>query len=53
MKKEKMGEYDEFAEAEYDFQEEIKEDNKEEQEYIDQELFNFKVERIIGIEQEK
>ena len=54
IKKEKMGEYDEFAAGEYDYQEDPHEEEKrEEQEYINQELYNFKVERVIGIEQEK
>ena len=68
IRKDKMGEYDEFAAKDFEFNEE--EENKKarakaekeakakkqkasDDAYIEQELFNFKVERIVGIEKEK
>mmetsp|Transcript_27401 Transcript_27401/g.27269 ORF Transcript_27401/g.27269 Transcript_27401/m.27269 type:complete len:279 (+) Transcript_27401:27-863(+) len=50
LEKEKVDEYEDFVNREYDFKEE---DRKEYQTHLKQELFNFKVEKIVGIEQEK
>jgi hypothetical protein len=56
MKKEKVGEYDEFASQDFGFQEEQNPQGKEEEEKeerIEQELYNMKAERIVGIEADK
>lgn len=50
LRKEKAGEYEEFANQKFDLEEGKDEDM---QSCIEQEIFNFKVERIIGIEKEK
>lgn len=51
MKKDKLGEYEEFANQRYDYEEE--EQKYEVESCIEQEIFNLKVERILGIEEEK
>lgn len=51
MSKEKVGEYEEFVHHNFEFKEE--DQKKEYETYVKQELFNFKVERVVGIEQEK
>lgn len=51
LKKEKIeNEYDDFANQDFDFREEVNEDVDS---CIEQEIFNFKVERIVGIEKDK
>lgn len=50
---EKIGEYDEFANQQYDFEEQIKETNEEYDKFVKQELFNLKIEKLIAIDEEK
>lgn len=51
LEKDKMEEYNDFLLNDFDFKEE--EHRKDHEQHIKQEIFNFKVERIIGIEKEK
>ena len=51
LKKDKLGEYEEFANQKFDYEEE--EEKYEVESCIEQEIFNLKVERILGIEEEK
>lgn len=54
MKKDAMSEYDEFAERDFGFEEnKNNEEQKEMQAWIEQEIFNLKIEKIVGIDQEK
>ena len=54
MKKDAMSEYDEFAERDFGFEEnKNNEEQKEMQAWIEQEIFNLKIEKIVGIDKEK
>ena len=49
-----MSEYDEFAERDFGFEE--NKDNAEQQEiqaWIENEIFNLKIEKIVGLDKEK
>jgi hypothetical protein len=56
MKKDKIGEYDDFANRDFGFEEKEEQFKRQEEDMdtcIKHELFNFKIERLVGIEKEK